>query len=57
MQYLLDTNACIGVMRNHPNIVNRVSAVAPGDCVISTITSYELHTGIVKWVDSQEVVT
>ncbi len=48
MQYLLDTNTCIDVMRNHPNVVNRMSAVAPGDCVISTITSYELHTGIAK---------
>ena len=25
-----------------------MSAVAPGDCVISTITSYELHTGLAK---------
>ena len=25
-----------------------MSAVAPGDCVISTITSYELYTGIAK---------
>ena len=49
-QYLLDTSTCIGVMRNHPNSVNRMSAVAPGDCVISTITSYELHTGIAKCV-------
>ncbi len=48
MQYLLETNTCIDAMRNHPNVVNRMSAIAPGDCVISTITSYELHTGIAK---------
>ena len=48
MQFLLDTNTCIDVMRNHPNVVARMSAVAPGDCVISTITSYELYTGIAK---------
>ncbi len=48
MQYLLDTNTCIDVMRNHPNVVNRMSGVAPGDSVISTITSYELYTGIAK---------
>jgi tRNA(fMet)-specific endonuclease VapC len=48
MQYLLDTNACIDVMRNHPSVVNRMSAAAPSDCVISTITSYELYTGIAK---------
>jgi tRNA(fMet)-specific endonuclease VapC len=48
MQYLLDTNTCIDVMRNHPHVVNRMSALAPGDCAISTITSYELYTGIAK---------
>jgi tRNA(fMet)-specific endonuclease VapC len=48
MRYLLDTNTCVDVMRNHPNVVNRLSAVAPGDSVISTITSYELYTGIAK---------
>lgn len=51
MQYLLDTNTCIDVMRNHPNVVKRMSASSPGDCVISTITSYELHTGIAKCAD------
>jgi len=48
MPYLLDTNTCIDVMRNHSNVVKRMSDVAPGDCVISTITSYELYTGIAK---------
>ena len=48
MLYLLDTNTCIDVMRNHPNVVMHMSAIPPGDCVISTITSYELHTGIAK---------
>jgi tRNA(fMet)-specific endonuclease VapC len=48
MRYLLDTNTCVDVMRNHPNVVNRMSGVAPGDSVISTITSYELYTGIAK---------
>jgi tRNA(fMet)-specific endonuclease VapC len=35
-------------MRNHPAVVGRMSAVAPSDCAISTITSYELHTGVAK---------
>ena len=43
MQYLLDTNTCIHVMRNHPNVVNRMSVVARGDSVISTITSYNTN--------------
>ncbi len=48
MQYLLDTNACIAAMRNDVNVVARLSMIAPGDCVVSTITSYELYTGIAK---------
>ena len=48
MRYLLDTNTCVDVMRNQRNVVNRMSGVAPGDSVISTITSYELYTGIAK---------
>lgn len=48
MQYLLDTNTCIDAMRNHPNVVIHMSALSPGDCVISTITSYELFTGVAK---------
>ena len=48
MRYLLDTNTCIAVMRNHVKVVQRLSAVSPGDCAISTITSYELHTGVEK---------
>jgi len=35
-------------MRNHPNVVKRMSSTAPGDCAVSTITSYELHTGIAR---------
>lgn len=48
MAYLLDTNTCIRLMRKSPHIVRRVGTVAPGDCSISTITSYELYTGVAK---------
>ena len=48
MHYLLDTNACIAVMRNHPNVVSRMSAASPADCFVSTVTSYELFTGVAK---------
>jgi tRNA(fMet)-specific endonuclease VapC len=48
MRYLLDTNTCIAVMRNHTKAVGRLAAVLPGDCGISTITAYELHTGVAK---------
>jgi tRNA(fMet)-specific endonuclease VapC len=33
-------------MRNHPRVVLRMAAVAAGDCAISTITRYELFTGV-----------
>ena len=48
MRYLLDTNTCIAAMRHNALVVQRMAALAPGDCAISTITSYELATGIEK---------
>jgi tRNA(fMet)-specific endonuclease VapC len=48
LRYLLDTNTCIAVMRGHPVAVQRMAAVAPGDCAISTVTAYELYTGVEK---------
>jgi len=51
MRYLLDTNTCIAVMRGVPTATLRMSAVAPLDCVVSTISAYELFTGIAKCSD------
>jgi tRNA(fMet)-specific endonuclease VapC len=48
MRYLLDTNTCIAVMRQDALVLQRLAAVTPGDCTISTISSYELFTGIEK---------
>ena len=48
MRYLLDTNTCIAAMRNDILVVKRMAALSPGDCAISTITSYELLTGVEK---------
>lgn len=48
MAYLLDTNACIDLMRGNPQVVGRMSSVAPMDCAVSTVTSYELYTGVEK---------
>jgi len=47
-RYLLDTNTCIAAMRNQATVVQRMAALAPADCVISTIASYELFTGVEK---------
>lgn len=51
MRYLLDTNTCIAVMRNEPAAVARMSAITPMDCAVSTITAYELFTGVAKCSD------
>ena len=48
MRYLLDTNTCIAVMRGDLKAVQRMAATSPGDCGISAITHYELHTGVAK---------
>lgn len=48
MRFLLDTNTCIAAMKHHPLVMARLAALAPGDCAISTISTYELHTGVEK---------
>ena len=47
MRYLLDTNICIAAMR-HDACWWCMAALVPVECVISTITTYELYTGIEK---------
>jgi tRNA(fMet)-specific endonuclease VapC len=47
-RFLLDTNTCIAVLRNHPMVINRMATVVPGDCAISNVTSNELYTGVEK---------
>jgi predicted nucleic acid-binding protein len=51
LRYLLDTNTCIGAMRHHTLVLQRMAAVPPADCAISSITSYELFTGVEKCAD------
>ena len=48
MQFLLDTDTCIDVLRGVREVVDHLAAVSPDDCAVSTITSFELHTGIEK---------
>ena len=38
-------------MRHHPLVLQRLAVVAPADCAISSITTYELYTGIEKCAD------
>jgi tRNA(fMet)-specific endonuclease VapC len=51
MRYLLDTNTCIAAMRHHSPVLQRLASVVPADCAISSITTYELYTGIEKCAD------
>ena len=51
MRYLLDTNTCIAAMRHHTLVLQRMAEVAPADCAMSSITSYELFTGVEKCAD------
>lgn len=48
MLYLLDTNTCIDLMRNRATVLQRIAKVSPADCVDSTISIYELYTGVAR---------
>lgn len=43
---LLDTNVCVDVLKGHPAVLTRLEAVSPADCAISSVTVFELATGI-----------
>ena len=45
MKYLLDTNVCIEAMRGNPAVVQRLEAMSPDDCLLSSISLFELETG------------
>ena len=45
MQYLLDTNVCIDVLRKREPALSRIRTVPRHACAISTVTTYELLTG------------
>ncbi len=51
MQYLLDTNACVDVLRKREPVLSRISAVPRQACAISTVTTYELLTGAKRSAD------
>jgi tRNA(fMet)-specific endonuclease VapC len=51
MTFLLDTDTCIGVLRQRPVIVERLSHMAPTNCAVSMVTVYELFCGLAKAQD------
>ena len=49
MKYLLDTNICIGLIRQKPAVlIQRLTSLQPGDAGISSITLAELFHGVEK---------
>jgi len=51
MTHLLDTDACIGVLRQKPGMVEKLSRLAPADVAVSMVTVYELFCGVEKAAD------
>ena len=48
MDFLLDTDICIAVLRGKSSVVKRLQAASPDDCGISAVTAYELFAGAAK---------
>jgi len=49
MKYMLDTNICIGLIRQKPtSLIKRLTECTPGDVGVSTITVAELMHGAQK---------
>lgn len=51
MRYLLDTNTCIAAMRGNSKVVARLQNVSAKECAVSTISYFELLTGVEKCRD------
>ena len=49
MRYLLDTNICIYIIKNHPpQVIHRLRSCGIGDVAVSSITLAELEYGAAK---------
>jgi tRNA(fMet)-specific endonuclease VapC len=48
MTHLLDTNACVAVLRGNKKVSKRLTAFSPDDISVSVVTVYELQTGAEK---------
>lgn len=48
MQYLLDTDTCVDLLRGVESVVARLKKLTPDDCGISAISSFELFAGAAK---------
>ena len=48
MTHLLDTDICVGLLRQRPGLAERLTQLAPSDCGVSQVTVYELLCGVGK---------
>lgn len=48
MRYLLDTDTCVDLLRGVAPVVAHLKLLAPDDCGMSVITSFELYAGAAK---------
>ena len=47
MRYMLDTNVCIYMIKNHPpQVLRRLEVLNQGDAVMSVVTYAELRAGL-----------
>jgi len=51
MNFLLDTNTCIAVMRGGVEVGRRMAGRSPDECGVSVVTIYELLTGVERCKD------
>ena len=48
MQYLLDTDTCVDLLRGVRPVAEKLQTLTPDDCGISAITSFELFAGAAR---------
>ena len=53
MTHLLDTNVCIAVMRQRPEVCQRMRKLSPKDCGVSVVSVYELFAGVERCRDPE----
>lgn len=46
MNYLLDTNVCVALLRGNRNVQARLKESTPDDCGVSAVTVFELYAGV-----------
>jgi tRNA(fMet)-specific endonuclease VapC len=53
MQWLLDTDVCIAILRGDPHVVERVRMESPADVAIAAMTEAELRYGALRSRDPE----